>query len=257
MYWIKIFAVSVCLGVLISSNTLAQPPPKIGVAAVKFYLKGRPVRLEDIKDPMSFRQMVTNVTQYIASDLKYQTKGADVREFPFRLGWKLEDYRNLAIKEGLDILLSYDIKYIPKPTLGIRPPDTIVNDATFDGRLMLVKTGEIWGRISAERPGAQKDWIAKLAKETGKAVPVWYHIRSNPSSQICCIDGEVKGLTPRDFSAFRVIGSITSIEVHFDNPKGTCRRKDNKIEHREQIIKEIFKPRDPEKPPCQSDKSGK
>lgn len=257
MYCIRIITFFAMLAPLIFSNTLGQPRPKIGVAAINFYYRGKPFPIEKIKYPIHFQQTVTNVSQYIATDLTYQIKGAYVRELPFQFGWNINEYRALAMKEGLDILLFYDLQYVPEPTMYIIPPDKIVRDFSLDGRLMLLQTGETWGRISTARPGVTKAWIAKLAAEVGKAVPVWYHIRSDPSGQICCIDGEVKGLTPRDFSAFRVIGSITRVEVHFDNPKGICRRKDTKIEHREQIINETIRPRDPEVPRCQSNKSKK
>jgi len=255
---------------------------KIGVAAVNFYYMGKPIPIEKekLKFGSRFKENIESISKQIAIDLKDKIGGVYVRELPIRYGWNLDNYRDFATKQGFDILLFYDV-HIPSLdfSTGLKSrPDTAIKKHEFDGQfgfysryeqseldeqfdfvgqLMLLQTGETWGQSWSHRRRYRKDWVSKLTDEAGKVVPIWYYIRSDPSNQICSVDGEVKGLTPKNFSAFRIVGGITRIEVHFDNPKVICRRKDIKVEYREQIINETFKPGGPKKPPCQSDKSRK
>ena len=123
------------------------------------------------------------------------------------------------------------------------------------GNLEILNTGDTWGKIKgiAYIPSIPAYWVSKMAKQARKAIPIVYSIRSNPSKQVLYIDKEYKRLTPRDFSAFKVKGHQTSIEVHFKKPIGLCRRRILTIKTRNQLIDVTLKPVDPENPTCESE----
>ena len=250
MSYIRIITCFALLTSLTFSNALGQSELKIGVAVVDVCREGNSFPVYKENDSILFRQAVSGFSRHIAADFADQVEGASVRELPFQVGWGVKAYRDLAVKEELDVLLFYDIQCVPGAKAGVRPP--IVDDFLLDGQLMLLQTGDTWGRASTEHPGDLKFWIAKLAGKAGDAVQVRFRVRSNPSDQICRIDGEVKGSTPQDFSAFRVVGNTVKIQIHFDNPKGVCRRKDTRVKYHGQIIDTAIVPEDPESPPCRS-----